>query len=86
VDAKEIFEELAATGTAFAAPVHGSGIGLRADRPVSPASVGKTQIALASRMRLLLVRSTASSGLSRRGPGLRGRPVSRYCATTSAYR
>ena len=60
MDAAEIFQELGVTGTAYAAPVGGPGIGLRAGRPVagagiglqagrpmSPASVSKIQIALA---------------------------------------
>jgi beta-lactamase class A len=47
VDANEIFEELAVTGTAFAAPIHGPGTGVNGERPMSPASVAKIQIALA---------------------------------------
>jgi beta-lactamase class A len=45
--AAEVFEELAVSGTAFAAPLHGPGIGLEAKRPMTPASVAKIQIALA---------------------------------------
>ena len=47
MDAAEIFRELGVTGTACAAPVAGSGIGLLAGRAMSPASVAKIQVALA---------------------------------------
>lgn len=47
MDAAGIFEELAVTGTAFAAPIRGAGLGVDAGRPMSPASVAKIQIALA---------------------------------------
>jgi beta-lactamase class A len=47
VFAQEIFEELSVAGTAYAAPISGPGIGLHAKDLVTPASVGKIQIALA---------------------------------------
>jgi hypothetical protein len=84
VDAKEIFEELVVTGAAFAVPVHGSGIGLRADRPVSPASVGKIQIALA------VEDASALDGQQQRvlpaRPRTAGPSGIALCVTTSACR
>jgi beta-lactamase class A len=47
VRARAIFEGLGVGGTACAAPIDGAGTGLRADEPVTPASVGKIQVALA---------------------------------------
>ncbi|WP_204013007.1 serine hydrolase [Virgisporangium aurantiacum] len=44
---KQIFDELAITGTACAAPIEGLAIGMCADVAVTPASVSKVQIALA---------------------------------------
>ncbi len=43
-----IFDELSVTGAAYAAPIHGIGIGLNENEPMTPASVIKIQIALAA--------------------------------------
>jgi hypothetical protein len=45
--ARQIFDELAITGAACAAPIIGPVIGVHADVAVTPASVSKVQIALA---------------------------------------
>jgi beta-lactamase class A len=47
VQARQIFDQLAVSGAAFAAPIDGPGVGMRADDAVTPASVSKVQIALA---------------------------------------
>jgi beta-lactamase class A len=47
VSAREMFDELGVCGAAYAAPISGRGIGLHAGNLVTPASVGKIQIALA---------------------------------------
>jgi hypothetical protein len=47
VFASEIFDELGVVGSACAALIDGPGVGIRGDDLVTPASVGKVQIALA---------------------------------------
>jgi beta-lactamase class A len=47
VSVSEIFDELGVGGSAHAAVIDGSGVGIRSDDPVTPASVGKAQVALA---------------------------------------
>jgi beta-lactamase class A len=43
-----LFEELATTGSAYAAPINGDGVGWRESEPVTPASVMKIQVAVAA--------------------------------------
>jgi beta-lactamase class A len=43
-----LFEDLGVGGSAYAAPIGGTGVGLRETEPVTPASVMKIQVALAA--------------------------------------
>jgi beta-lactamase class A len=43
-----LFEDLGVVGSAYAAPLSGTGVGLRETEPVTPASVMKIQVALAA--------------------------------------
>lgn len=45
---RALFDDLAVTGSAYAAPIDGSGVGFREDEPMTPASVMKIQVALAA--------------------------------------
>jgi len=47
MQASQVFDELAISGAAFAAPIGEPGVGVRPDDLVTPASVSKVQIALA---------------------------------------
>jgi beta-lactamase class A len=44
---QQMFDDLAVSGAAYAAPLGGPGVGIRAEDRVTPASVSKVQIALA---------------------------------------